>query len=154
SPDSQTLASAGGVWEEEMRENRTPDPHVRLWDLQTGKERCALGGHERGARAVAFTPDGKLLATGDQRINRIWDPATGKEIRRLTAHKDQGVEALAFSRTGDVLISGGTDGVLRKWDVATGKQIGQATEDRQNWMRAVAISADDKFLVSAGAEAR
>src|SRR5262249_25124072 len=64
------------------------------------------------------------------------------------------VEALAFSRDGDVLVSGGTDGLLREWDVAAGTQIREAAEKQQIWMRSVAITADSKYLVSAGAEAR
>ncbi len=72
--------------------------------------------------AVAFAPDGKALASaGDDRVIRLWDAATGNELRTFTGHADA-VNALAFSPDGKTLASASDDGTARLWDVATGKQ--------------------------------
>ena len=53
SPDGTTIASGD------------EDGTVKLWDPNTGRERCTLVGHTGKVRALAFSPDGSVLATGD-----------------------------------------------------------------------------------------
>ena len=77
---------------------------------------------------VAFSPDGKLLATayGDGTV-RLWNPATGQAVGApLPADTGAGggVFGVAFSPDGKLLASGGADGTVRLWNPATGQAVG------------------------------
>jgi RNA polymerase sigma factor (sigma-70 family) len=101
---------------------------VRLIDVATGEEKRTFE-HPAAVGACAFSPDGKLMATGgheqekDVYFARLWEVATGKELRRFTA-SDGWINALAFSPDGTTLAAGGFSGSrLVLWDVATGKEL-------------------------------
>jgi WD40 repeat protein len=90
----------------------TGGTHVRLWEAATGKELGELA-HARGC--LAFSPDGKILATlswGDAIL--LWEVATGRLRRRFAGH---GISCLAFSPDGRLLASGGHDTLVMAWDV-------------------------------------
>lgn len=97
-----------------------------LWDLATGKERVLATDHRRkkpaggyGTYAVAFTSDGKSLATGGwDNTAKLWEVASGK-LRHVWSGNNW-VETLAVSPDGKVLASAGQDGLIRLWDTATG----------------------------------
>jgi WD40 repeat protein len=112
-----------------------PDEEVRqLWgEVDKAKVRHTLTGHKNPVLAVAFSPDGKMLATGDFNDIFLWDAATGKKERTLLP-RGGGITSLAFSPDGQTLASGSTlnfpslpnnmqAGAVLLWDPATGKEL-------------------------------
>jgi RNA polymerase sigma factor (sigma-70 family) len=142
SPDGCTLAT--GSW----------SGPLYLWEVATGKLLRTLPGPRNWIHAVAFSPDGKLLASAasyaDQSTDIVfWDAATGKQLRRLQGHSRAAV-CLAFSPNGKLLASGGQDGEVRLWDTATGKPANTWQAHRNQYVTPLAFSPDGKTLASAG----
>jgi RNA polymerase sigma factor (sigma-70 family) len=131
---------------------------VRILDEVSRKELRRLDHPGSGNfQSLAFSPDGKTLATGENRlfgtdfegVIGLWDVTTGKELRVLRGHRTR-VESVAFSPDGKTLVSGGErEAALRLWDVATGKELRQL-QGHQHYIQKVAFSADGAILASAG----
>ena len=109
--------------------------------------------------AVAFRPDGKLLASADaDGTVRLWNPVTRRAVGPpLHATARHGVYGVAFSPDGKLLASAGGDGTVRLWDPATGRRVGKTLHasgrtTARYGVRAVAFSPDGKLLASAGAD--
>ncbi len=156
-PDGKYLIAGG-------KDDRT----VPVWDLTTGTVRCELPSgqgdvkgekapwHEGWVRAVAYSPDGKLIATGDgytdsrkpdlQEI-RLWDSKSGKLVRSIPAHRN-GVFALAFSPDSTRILSGGGENTARVWDITSGKEVQRVVLDRRgDHVSAAAFSGDGKIVI-------
>lgn len=96
--------------------------------------------------AVAFSPDGKsVLTSGWDRTVRLWDVATGNELRRFVGHASL-VKSLAFSPDGKWVLTGSEDATARLWDAATGKELCWLISFRDG--AEAVIAADGRFDVS------
>jgi WD40 repeat protein len=127
-------------------------------ELVDGAKRSPAGkltGHANQVRAVAFSPDGKLIAAagGDPaRFGeiKIWSVAERKELRSMRGHRDN-IFAVAFSPDGAKLATCSYDRLIKIWDVATGEEI-KTLKDHTDAVFAVAFSPDGKRLASASAD--
>ena len=102
---------------------------------------ATLTGHGNSVLSVAFSPDGKMLASGSARI-KLWDVATQRELRTLA-----GRGVVAFSPDGRILASGSGDKAIQLWDVATGGPL-RTLRGHDSPVYSVAFSPDGRTLAS------
>jgi WD40 repeat protein/uncharacterized caspase-like protein len=139
SPDLRTLATI------EPEQRRT----VFLRDAQTGRNVHTLAGHESQVYTAAFSPDGKLVASGsDDGLTKLWDAATGREARTLAGHRAS-VRSLAFSPDGRLLASGSNDRTVRLWEVESGRLL-RTLAGYGGYVRSVVFSPDGRTLAHGG----
>lgn len=135
-----------GTWTKGKCDDALP-PGARLRLGTTAMRHQATTGNE-GVSALAFSPDGKILAAAgceDGRIS-LWDVLTGRMIRVLT-QKSYRIQSLAFSSDGKYLAVGDDDAAIHLWDYKTGKLLRKLTGD---WgIHALAFSPDSTFLAAA-----
>jgi WD40 repeat protein/uncharacterized caspase-like protein len=109
---------------------------VQLWDVATGQEIGALKGHGKGVTQVAFSRDGRFLASSssDNTI-KIWDVAARRELRTLSGHTTN-IDSMDFSPDGRLLASASDDGGTFLWDTNTGEHLLTliSLDDGSEWM--------------------
>ncbi len=109
----QSIRAASTGWIERFLR---PD-EIEVWDAQTGEKLLTPKGHGDAVHSIAFSPDGKRLASASSdKAVKVWDATSGKELLTLKGHT-VGVRDLAFRPDGKHLVTLGMDGTIRVWDV-------------------------------------
>jgi dipeptidyl aminopeptidase/acylaminoacyl peptidase len=122
----------------------SPPAHLKL-----GKGDRVVARHAEGVSGVAFSPDGKLLATaGCDKMIRLWDLDNDKEVGRFEGHSGH-IRTVAFSPDGKLLASAADDNAIFVWDVAARKQVRRVGHHTAKLFTAF-FSPNGKTLVSSG----
>ncbi|MEH2205144.1 MAG: serine/threonine-protein kinase [Nostoc sp.] len=145
SPQGQFLASA------------SYDRTIRLWQIESSQRELqnrpcysllsTLSGHAWAVLTVAFSPDGKILATGsDDNTIKLWEVNTGQLICTLVGHS-WSVVAVAFTADGETLLSASCDKTVKLWRVSTAEEI-VTLSGHIDSVSAVAVSKVTQLIAS------
>jgi len=149
SPDGQTLAS-GSCRGKGDTTGYCNQGEIRLWNVATRQPLDEpLNGHTNWVYGLAFSPDGKMLASGSEDDTIIlWDIATREPLGPpLTGHTAL-VHSVAFSPDGQTLASGSWDNTVILWDVVTHQPLGPPLTGHRSWVSSVTFSPDGQTLAS------
>jgi WD40 repeat protein/serine/threonine protein kinase len=169
SPDGTRLASVGGKVETYKNPQGGFQYHllsgeIKVWDASTGQQVLSFTGPKQFVFRLAFSPDGRWLATvgggyedGEQSRHlgevAIWDATTGQEKLSLQGHTDW-VLAVAFSPDNRRLATGSADETVRLWDLTTGQEVltlrRHSASVHGGSVHALAFSPDGHRLAAAG----
>jgi WD40 repeat protein len=127
------------------------DHAIIIWDAESARALRHWTAHEHFVGALAFSPNGSLVASGQGDTNTrgrvcLWDAQTGALRRDLCGHAS-GVHAAAFDSTGERLATGDASGVLIVWDVHTGQVVRREVVG-PSWVWSVPFFDDDRRLVT------
>lgn len=139
SPDGDRLVTAGA------------DGVAKVWDASTGEELLALQGQEGGLLSVAYSSDGRFIATTNDQPEstiKVWDAQTGAEVHTLGGHPAH-IWGVAFSPDSATLVTGGARGVIKAWDVVTGQEL-YTVSDHSDDVGTIVFTPDGEYFFSTG----
>jgi WD40 repeat protein len=142
--DGKTLVGAGA----KPGGGKTPGL-IRLWDVDTGKEKDTWRGTMAEVQHLCISPDGRTVAVAcrDSTI-RLWDAAAGHERAVLRGHTGW-AHYLAFLPGGKTLVSGSFDGTVKVWETASGRELATLTTVMEIVL-SVAVSPDGRTVAAGG----
>ena len=132
------------------------DNSVQVWDANSGAQLFTdpvfykfngLHGHKGLVESVSFSPDSQRIVSGSHdKTMRVWDAASGKELRVLRGHEDW-VMSVSFSPDGKRIVSGSADKTVRLWDADSGNEL-RVLRGHQKCVNSVSFSPDGQWIVS------
>ena len=140
SPDGQILASGG---DKPYVTKNGPKRTINLWDIASQQAITTLSAHDLRINTLAFSPDGKTLASGsNDNTVRLWDIASVQQLNIFEGHTKK-VAAVSFTADGQHLISSGGGGI-KIWNLRTG-QVQNFVEEH-GYISCFAIHPDGKTI--------
>ncbi len=127
------------------------DGTARVWNRESGQVLATMKHGGDYVYCVAFSPDGRFLATGSNDAAgfvQIWDVLSGKRLKSIQGHEDA-VLSIAFSKDGTRLLTSSYDKTARLWDASSGKELHKFAGHTW-WVNSAAFSADEARVVTAG----
>ncbi|PVF93849.1 WD40 repeat-like protein [Serendipita vermifera] len=108
-----------------------------------------LAGHIRPIKCIAYSPDGRRIASGSSDHTAwLWDAETGAAIGGPLRGHTESVDCVSFSPGGRMLASGSGDSSIRLWDVESGTPLGEPLQGHMSGIIALAFSPDSRHLAS------
>ncbi len=127
------------------------DNFLRLYNVADGERLKELRGHRSKVHGVAYSPNGKYLATSSlDRDVKLWDTATNREVKTFVGHKDY-VFSVEFSPDGTQLLTASADKTVRMWNVESGKQVHELT-GHQGMIQQAVFSRDGSLIITGGSD--
>jgi WD40 repeat protein len=161
-PDGRLLASGEGFPPFEEPYHMRGQGVVRVWDAARGQLLRTLRGHTQNVMGVAFSPDGRTLAsvsgsslTVPQTASKpgelfLWTVATGELVRKLSGHAGP-LTSVSYHPSGNLLATSSWDRTIRIWDAVTGASRDSLAGHR-DWVLNVAFSPDGARIATSGAD--
>jgi WD40 repeat protein/uncharacterized caspase-like protein len=139
------------------------DRTIKIWDATTGDVVRIMRGHLDFVESVAFSPDGRYLVSGSSerddrdpikrrydQVAKVWDVATGAEIRPLIGHSGS-VNSVAFSPDGKQILTSSSDNTIKIWNAETGEEV-RTLKGHTSLVSSAAFSPDGKQIVSGSSD--